>query len=171
MNSKINYIRTSQPIFFYNYDFLVDKRIFVRYDNYTNKCSGVKTMQLPIEMIHPTTMSPLKKFSQTCLAYIWIFWRKIQAISNTANDFERFRIQPQMPRQQISHCVKKAIRLKQPIIIQVNELDDVVSEIIGYPYISPDSSHLILKSFNQQTSYVIKGSSIRHIQQLYQDIM
>ena len=70
MNSKINYIRTSQPIFFYNYDFLVDKRMFVRYDNYTNKCSGVKTMQLPIEMIHPTAMSPLKKFSQTCLAYL-----------------------------------------------------------------------------------------------------
>ncbi|WP_347300748.1 hypothetical protein [Dolosigranulum savutiense] len=126
-------------------------------------------MQLPIEISHPTTHTPLKKLGQISLAPLFMLWHGIKEAIKSPYEFEHFYVHPQMPRQQISHCVKKAITLNQPVIIQVNELDDVVSEIIGYPYISLDSSHLILKSFKQDTSYVIKGPSIRHIRQLYHD--
>lgn len=80
--------------------------------------------------------------------------------------FELFDVKPQMPKQQISHFAKKAIQLKQPVAIQINDEEDIITEIMGYPSISENSNHLILHSYDKKVVHLITGSTIRHIRKI-----
>lgn len=80
--------------------------------------------------------------------------------------FELFDVKPQMPKNQISHFAKKVIKEIRPIAIQINEDNNIVSEIIGYPSFSENSSHLIIKNLNNGIVHLVTGSTIRHIRKI-----
>lgn len=122
-------------------------RIYVRYN--TNKRSGVNSMENPIIVNH--TSSLVSKAKDTFYNH---------------NGFEIFDVKPQMPKVQISHFAKKVIHESRPIAIQINEGNNIVSEIIGYPSFSENSGHLIIKNLNNGIIHLITGSTIRHIRKI-----
>lgn len=91
------------------------------------------------------------------------FLNKVKESFFNHNGFELFQVKPQMPTAQISHFAKKAVRQHKPVAIQINEQDDIISEIIGYPSISEHSGQLVIQSIDRKVIYLITGSSIRHI--------
>jgi len=91
------------------------------------------------------------------------FLSKVKDSFFNHNGFELFHVKPQMPTAQISHFAKKAVQQNHPVAIQINEHDDIISEIIGYPSISEHSGHLVIQSIDKKVIYLVTGSSIRHI--------
>lgn len=74
------------------------------------------------------------------------------------------KMQPQMPAKQISHFAKQSIQNKKSIVIQINTIneDNDVIEIMGAPFISTHSGHLILKE-NSKIIHLVQANTIRHI--------
>ncbi|EKU94190.1 Uncharacterised protein [Alloiococcus otitis] len=82
------------------------------------------------------------------------------------SEFMSFDIKPQMPKKQVSHFVKQAVRQGRLVAIQINQGDGIISELVGTPSRSKQSHHLVIKGRKHKTLYLISGSQIRHIRYL-----
>lgn len=123
--------------------------MYVRYNIYTNTCSGVSFMENPIVQSQP--MSLVSKVKDTFYNH---------------SGFEIFDVKPQMPKKQISHFAKKIVQSNRLVAIQINEGQGVVTEIIGYPTFSENSCHLIIQSLDKKIAHLVTGSTIRHIRHI-----
>ncbi|MER2063105.1 MAG: hypothetical protein ABS873_00510 [Alkalibacterium sp.] len=79
------------------------------------------------------------------------------------------RVQPQMPKEQITTYLKLAVKKRFPIVIQVNPTSqsESISEFTGIAYFSPKSTQIIIKSNRRSITYLINARDIRHIRRLY----
>lgn len=77
-------------------------------------------------------------------------------------------VQPQMPKEQIAFFLKQAVRKQTRIIVQVNPTShaDRITEFGGVAYFTPKSTQIILKTDNQQTTYLLNAKDIRHIRRM-----
>lgn len=94
------------------------------------------------------------------------FFNKVSQAFFNNEGFELFDVKPQMPKKQISHLAKKIIQTQQLVAIQINEGDGIITEVVGYPTFSENSAHLILQTIDKKVSYLISGSTIRHIRRI-----
>jgi 23S rRNA U2552 (ribose-2'-O)-methylase RlmE/FtsJ len=76
-----------------------------------------------------------------------------------------FKVYPQMPVSQIQHYVKQVARREKIVTIQLNPSTQnrQMTEISGNISLSPTSSHVILKTEDQQTVHLIQPQHIRHL--------
>lgn len=76
-----------------------------------------------------------------------------------------FKVYPQMPVSQIQYYVKQATRRDKGITIQMNPStqNKEMTEVSGRISLSPTSSHVILKTKDEQTVHLIQPQHIRHL--------
>lgn len=76
-----------------------------------------------------------------------------------------FIVFPQMPVNQIQHYIKQAARKELAVVIQLNPSphNKQMNEAVGKLTLSPSSSHVILKTFDEQMVHLIQPQHIRHL--------
>jgi len=112
----------------------------------TNICSEVEFMERVTESKNNIFMNLLDNYQ-------------------TVRNRPHFKVYPQMPKNQVSHFIKKAIDSKRDIAIQLNPspFSDELSEIFGEISKSPHSEHIILYPKKGNTFHLIQPDSIRHL--------
>lgn len=125
-----------------NFYFIIDMRMSVRYNYITNKCSEDENMEPKIDFL--TTI------------------KDNYQIARSRPDFIVF---PQMPVNQIQHYIKQAARKELAVVIQLNPSphNKQMNEAVGKLSLSPSSSHVILKTFDEQMVHLIQPQHIRHL--------
>lgn len=75
------------------------------------------------------------------------------------------KVQPQMPKSQLSLFLKQAVLKQQRIIVQVNPTahTDHLIEYAGVPFFSAKSTQVIIKPASANTVYLINAKDIRHV--------
>lgn len=129
-----------------HFKFKIDKRMCVRYNGDTNKCSEDVNMQRVPEL-NNDFLTTLKN------SYM---------VTRSRPSFEIF---PQMPIEQIIHYVKQAVRKNNEVIIQLQPSfhNQQIEEIQGTMAFSPRSSQIILTPVDNQMIHLVQPQLIRHL--------
>lgn len=126
--------------------YIIDMRICVRYNSFTNICSEVVFMER-------VTDAKNNIFTHLMDSY------------QVVRSRPQFKVYPQMPIRQIQHFVKQAARLNRQVAVQLNPslFSSDLSEVWGKISVSSSSGHIILSPKDGKTFHLIQAESIRHL--------